>query len=625
MKKQEWNEGLDHLDQELVKKYIVQKDELAGKRTNRLWVRFGAAAACLIVFVIAVAAVLMQKSVPVWKGPHYSAEEIAELFSGKRDAATTSYTKVYVPDAKYLYIDDLPENEYLGVYQYQEKGNQLNQRKFKKFVDGFLPELSGAIGVDVPEYEIKQTAPRSELEVTCRLGEYHMIAWQNETFFSSLQVALFGRDDGQIILDGEPVQIDQSLSDEEIIDSIQSIKNKLFDIFGVSFSDAKIDWDFNDSSEYADYIDIYFYNEDAHALNLTENRPVSDYIMIRLQNLVNRTGAPESENIFTKVSIRYYKNLDEYALIAKAKRISLAEAEELLYKGYVFGGHSCPICMSMQDEVDFEGYDFVNLEYVFGLDLETRRPTVGVPFYTFYKEIGTARNGNLVYAKTYVPAISVSGYEAYFERQKTKHPKKKEVAMTDAIRAEIALPLALSEEHWSSLEESEKSQYLEEASYYFAAAYAIPNDEMLEKCAILNAVADRRFHWVRPVEVLLGDIPENQPRLSVETAEQAAEKARRSGNPSKGSIAGSALDAIAGCADFMLRDGSTMINFYATDNSLTKFIVFDRERIAYMEVEEGGRRMVNCSLIADFSSESRSEEEALNDLVETCEEALFIY
>lgn len=100
--------------------------------------------------------------------------------------------------------------------------------------------------------------------------------------------------------------------------------------------------------------------------------------------------------------------------------ISLSDAEALLYNGYVFGGHSCNLCMAAQDKISFKGYDYVGFEYVFGRTAGGEL-TDGVPFYTFYKQIGTAKNGNLIYAKTYVPAIEVSGYEEYFEAQTEKH------------------------------------------------------------------------------------------------------------------------------------------------------------------------------------------------------------
>jgi len=53
--------------------------------------------------------------------------------------------------------------------------------------------------------------------------------------------------------------------------------------------------------------------------------------------------------------------------------------------------------------------------------IDPTQASYGIPFYAFYKQIGTAENGNLIYAKTYVPAIKVRGYEEYFESQIQNH------------------------------------------------------------------------------------------------------------------------------------------------------------------------------------------------------------
>ena len=66
--------------------------------------------------------------------------------------------------------------------------------------------------------------------------------------------------------------------------------------------------------------------------------------------------------------------------------------------------------MENQEKIVFDSYDCVDIEYVSGM-----------PFYVFYKNIGKSKNGNLIYAKTYVAAIEVSGYDEYFERQKENH------------------------------------------------------------------------------------------------------------------------------------------------------------------------------------------------------------
>ena len=95
--------------------------------------------------------------------------------------------------------------------------------------------------------------------------------------------------------------------------------------------------------------------------------------------------------------------------------ISLEEAEVMLEKGYVFGGHSCPLCMQMQEKVDFSDYDHVGIEYVQKVTYEGIANEY-YPFYAFYKEIEDGR-----FARTYVPAFRVSGIEEYFKSQESKH------------------------------------------------------------------------------------------------------------------------------------------------------------------------------------------------------------
>ena len=56
MKKKEWNEGLNHLDPDLVEKHIEQKERLRqkNKKPKSVWLRFGAIAACFLLIVSAV-------------------------------------------------------------------------------------------------------------------------------------------------------------------------------------------------------------------------------------------------------------------------------------------------------------------------------------------------------------------------------------------------------------------------------------------------------------------------------------------------------------------------------------------------------------------------------------------
>lgn len=107
----------------------------------------------------------------------------------------------------------------------------------------------------------------------------------------------------------------------------------------------------------------------------------------------------------------------------QVRRLPLEEAEKLLYKGYVFGGHSCYLCTRDPEGVSFEGYDRVGIEYLFRSDdiINYNSTETGIPFYAFFKEIGKDDNVNIIFAKTYVPAIYVSGLDEYFERQRAYH------------------------------------------------------------------------------------------------------------------------------------------------------------------------------------------------------------
>ena len=436
MKKKEWNEGLNYLDPDLVEKHIEKKERLRqkNKKPKSVWLRFGAIAACFLLIVSAVIAVpMLQKAklpdVPTWDTAQYSAEDIAKLFDSMKydGVATNAYTKIYVPDSKYLYIGNITDDEYLKLYQHTQTDKELNEVELNAFIDAFLPKLAESLDAPIPQYSIKENnySTGNTLSASVDIGSYSLSASQNSQRNSLGLSKLEGN--RQIVIDGETIQIDQRLSDEEILDSILSIKNKLFGIFGISFSNAKVVRNFGSYTKHGvERVDIYFYDESAHDLNSSQPRPITDYIYISFDNFSNYSGDIVSDSILTVSRVYYFKNRSDigdtqYDVVANAKRISISEAEALLYNGYVFGGHSCPLCMRAQDKIDFEGYDFVDIEYVFEYSNKNETPSIGIPFYAFYKNIGISENGNTIYAKTYVPAIEVSGYKEYFESQKDNH------------------------------------------------------------------------------------------------------------------------------------------------------------------------------------------------------------
>lgn len=480
MSKETFIEAMGQIDDQLLDRYMEAEDRLTGKKP---WVTWVAAAACIGLIALTTALLAPNPSneptlpqlavtssteperpeptppqtaatsatepelseptvptptqpdatvptVPKYETAYFTATDIAALFNDMKyeSVATNAYTKHYVPDAKYLYLSPIPDSEYLPIYEYVYTGRELDEGEFQNFINKSLPKLSAALGLSDLSYEIDREDSSlagewlsADMDVGNRNIGYSQHDYGN---YFSLYTYSWEDEDYRITLNGQTVQIDQRQTDEEIIASLSGIQEQLFDIFGVEFPDVQVVRNYDDYSEYgATSISVYYYDA-SHPLNTYEAYPYSSYIELDFDNHKSYDGDIISETILDNVCIRYraYHNYAEkYPQIAQAEMISLSEAEALLSNGYVFGGHACPLCMAEQEEISFEGYDYVGLDYVFGYDNEAHQLTIGVPFYAFYKNIGTSKNGNTIYARTYVPAVEVSGLEEYFEMQKNEH------------------------------------------------------------------------------------------------------------------------------------------------------------------------------------------------------------
>ena len=397
-----------------------------------------AIAACFCIFFGAVASIFIYKLgspkyviIPTYDDAQYSALDIARFLSEpqKEGVATNAYTKRYVPSDEYLYIDPIPSEEYLTVYEKAETKQDLDVNEFAKFSDGIISRLFKKINMPVPTYEIELDEDPKYPEDNNLSAKFskdmgiflYLRQHLNYSWFSIHSNSL-SNNRPPLLFDGIQIEIDQRKSDEEIKRDLEPIKEKLFYIFGADFADVKIVRTYSDNSENGvSTLEIFFYNSNAHPLNADSFQPISDYIWISFENYMNFSGDIVSDSVLTQytVSYRQYRSTPEERFVPKMKlkMIPLKDAEALLYNGYVFGGHACPLCMAAQDGVDFENYDYVDLQYVFGYDDGTEV----LPFYAFYKYIGKSANGNKTYAKTYVPAIEVTGYEEYFESQKSQH------------------------------------------------------------------------------------------------------------------------------------------------------------------------------------------------------------
>lgn len=358
---------------------------------------------------------------PVWENPHYSAEELAAVFS-TTGGASLDDPKVYAPNGL-LHFIPVPAAGELGIYRYQDLGGN-DQAELEAFAARFLPGIAAALGIETPEYEIvKNMLGQKGYELVCKNDDY-LIDLTQRGDAQSVSLEHWRGAEGEVLyLGGTAVQIDQRQTDEEILSSLAEVRESLSRMFGVSFPDAKIVRSYGGVGKYgAEWVHIYFCEESAHALNALSVVPISDYIGLSFRNVRQSPGDQVSDSVLTNVTVTYKENRsapeEECLRTDSVRQISVREAEALLFRGYVFGRHACPICMREGRPVSFAQYDFVGLEYVFQTDSREGRATVGMPFYVFYKETGVSDNGNLTYAKAYVPAIEISGCVEYFENNR---------------------------------------------------------------------------------------------------------------------------------------------------------------------------------------------------------------
>ena len=453
MKKSDLNRGLDHIDNDLVEEFIKTSTRLEGRAHPKgILLRIVAVAACICIVIGTLVAiplfqqepprppeqtetesttpgedVTLPPEPPVWEEAGLTAAQVASVFNRGIESAvpTSAYQKIKVASRDQLSVPPMLDAEYLEIFENRTEYPAANPEAFRAFVDSFYPALVEALGAPDITYEINVDKKDGSSDIMMEVQNVYLAMIEREDSYT-VSIGTPFSFDPEIgpgwTLNGIPVQIDQRQSDEEMLASLQEIQDALFEILGVEFTDAAINRAYSDSGIYN--ISIVFYNQNDHPLN-QEPSILSDSLTINFDNQKNFPGDIVSDTVLQICNVyytKYYQPAEQrFAIGAYAKRISLEEAEQLLYKGYVFGGHACPLCQEAQDPISFEGYDYVGMTYEFAYDIETWRETMAIPFYVFYKQIGTDENGKLIFAKTYVAAIEVSDYDAYFEIQQSNH------------------------------------------------------------------------------------------------------------------------------------------------------------------------------------------------------------
>lgn len=335
----------------------------------------------------------------------FTASEIGALFNqqAESDIPTNAYIKIYVPSDNKLkyYYTPVPSSKTVSVYNLKTTDIQMNTYDWPAVK--YLEKICDGLGVSYPDYD-----NNNRYFISYTNNDYvYFLSFTQRWYQESLEQ--------KIVFDGVDITVDQRLSDEQIKAALKPIRDKLCETFDVDLPDICIKRKYNDYSEHGcQYLSIYFYNAEKNKVNFDVCR-CSDYINLEFDNAANFDGDVVSDGVLQVVTVRFaHYNCEPEAICEKncdAELITLEEAEELLHKGYCFGGHVCPLCMTAQDKVSFENYDKVGLVYF-----------EGMPFYAFFKDLHyKSTNGNITYARTLVPAVEVSGYEEYFELQKAYH------------------------------------------------------------------------------------------------------------------------------------------------------------------------------------------------------------
>ncbi len=345
---------------------------------------------------------------PDFKDPAFTAAEIGALFDEQKleGALTNAYVKIAVPsedELKYRCMP-VPQSDTVGIYKiHTENVNKAENDPFT--MEQFWNKVCAGLGVKTDER-----------------GEWHgddlyIRFSDNEHYFSTFSFGCYtGGVNKKLTFDGIGITVDQTMSDEEMKDSLKPIRDKLCDTFNADLPDIYIERRYGEYGQYGcEDLTVTFYNAKNSGVDINICGFCSDMIRINFTNRENYDGAVVSRDVLTRAQVQYYHFHCEPEAICEhtgdARLISIEEAEELLYKGYVFGGHCCPLCMAQQEKISFENYDKVGIVYF-----------KGVPFYAFFKNLHCdTQNGNAVYARTLVAAVEISGYEEYFESQKEFH------------------------------------------------------------------------------------------------------------------------------------------------------------------------------------------------------------
>lgn len=383
MKGEDLLQSMEYIDAAL-----IEEAEYPTPVKKKPWLRITAIAACLAILI---GGILLAPR--PYSRFDLSMEQLLEITDEGENIAGDSdrFYRTYVSENPGLSLNPLPTAKTALIFNRNDMKLPESKAELKNWTTPILERMCESLGVSVSDYKEKYDV----LNNFGVLGQYKVFR---------IEATRRRRGDCKLQLDGELVTIDPSLSDEEILASLESIKQKLFAIFDVKFSDAKV-------VRYSlKSVHVIFYDESAHPLNKINRTPFTDRIIISA-DIKDYNGIVSSDDDRITAKISYYQkrmpSYINYQTVGYGNLISLEEAEEMLAKGYVFG---------RKNLTDYDHVSFVYVE-----DSDRQGMNLVVPFYVFYKKINEEERGSetyIFYATAYVCAIEIPGLEEYFEKQK---------------------------------------------------------------------------------------------------------------------------------------------------------------------------------------------------------------
>lgn len=436
---------------------MIAEAKTTKKSKINTWVKWGAMAACLCLMAIGSIVALSNRNNPSNIGPsqtdtgnetsqynqtdighqmppyNLSASDVAALFPAAADAETNQYTVVYASSVDDL-CGSLPEaSDTIDIYTLRQVTPDPDRAR--TFFETNLPFLRSLASVSTTDYDWQETTDAyGNPMIYCTLEEEHIPengegdeAWTLgfvRMATARNQYSVYVEKNIPLTIHDVYVGFPISSSDAEIKHSLTDTVRYFNDNFGTDYSEMKIVRDYG--YDRLRSVSVFLYDGTASAYpEIFSHQPLSDGCITLTFYSDWGEGSGHDWSRFTENNlllgeVSFYVSDDPwdevYTVLGTNRMLSLEEAEEMLSEGYVFGGHSCPFCMTEQEALDFSDYDGVAIEYVHGMD-----SLIYVPFYAFYKDIGENEYGMPSFAKTYVCAVEVSGLDDYFEKQEAYH------------------------------------------------------------------------------------------------------------------------------------------------------------------------------------------------------------